>query len=87
MMLQFKAWAFALCAASVAAALLQMLLPKNSQQKTVTTVVNLFLLLCLLSPLSSIKASQSFSLEPIPQLDVSAAQDSAHALVRHEVEA
>jgi hypothetical protein len=49
-----KIWAFSLCAAAVMSALIQMLAPK-SQQKSLSLVVNLFLLLCLLSPLSGLR--------------------------------
>lgn len=54
MMQSARVWAFSLCAAVVLSALMRMLAPK-SQKASLSLVVNLFLLLCLLEPLSKVR--------------------------------
>ena len=45
-----RQWAFGICAASIACALAQMLLPSSSLQKTFQMTCSVFFLSCLLSP-------------------------------------
>lgn len=86
-MSQLRLWAFSLCAAATVSALLQMLLPPKTQNRAVGMVINLFLLLCVVSPLSHIWTNHDFDgwepSSPAPQIGLEAADD----IISHEIEA
>ena len=52
---EIKSWAFSLCCASVGGALFSLLLPDSSVGKVGRFSVQLFLLCCLILPLSSFR--------------------------------
>ena len=52
---EMKGWAFSLCCAAVGGALFSLLLPDSSAGKTGRFAIQLFMLCCLISPLSDLK--------------------------------
>ena len=48
-----RSWAFAVCAAAVCAAVMNMLLPQGSEKRIFKTVLSLFMLCSILSPILS----------------------------------
>lgn len=50
-----KSWAFSVCAASICGAVLNMILPEGSAQKTYKAVFCIFFLCVLIAPLSELK--------------------------------
>lgn len=48
-----RSWAFAVCAAAVCAAVMNMLLPKGSEKRIFKTVLSLYMLCSILSPILS----------------------------------
>lgn len=53
MMGELRAWAFTVCAAGMTAALMQMIFPQGKLKKLMSTVLSLFILLCVASPLAA----------------------------------
>lgn len=61
-----KQWAVCLCAAALAAGIVTMLAPDGATKKILKTVVNVFILCCILSPLAEWdgKINLSFASQP-----------------------
>ncbi len=53
----FKNWAFSICCASVSGGIMNMLLPENSSSKTFKTILCVFFLCIVISPLTELNCS------------------------------
>lgn len=79
-----REWAFALCAAMVAAGLVRMLLPKSNLEKMLRMVLSIFFLCCLLSPAVLRAPSLMVEIETVGREELAARSEKVAELARRQ---